>query len=195
LSASREQLSARDELAAQVPSDAELMERLKRGDTQALEPLYERYRGVVYAIGQRHAGRLNADDAEDLCQDVFLTLIKLADRYRPGNTLRGWLCGIAVQKARRLRQGRWFRQGLLSKFYRPKQVPFGAGQVAEQHLDMERILDRLPATSREIVVLCLIEDLDAADVAAALGINVNAVWTRLHRARERIRELLEEADG
>jgi RNA polymerase sigma factor (sigma-70 family) len=171
------------------------MERLKRGDTQALEPLYERYRGVVYAIGQRHAGRLNSDDAEDLCQDVFLTLIKVADRYRPGNTLRGWLCGIAVQKARRLRQGRGFREGLLAKFYRPKQVPFGAGQVGEQHLDMQRILDRLPATSREIVVLCLIEDLDAADVAAALGINVNAVWTRLHRARERIRELLEEADA
>jgi RNA polymerase sigma-70 factor (ECF subfamily) len=167
------------------------MERLKMGDTQALEPLYERYRGVVYAVGQRHAGQLNASDAEDLCQDVFLTLMGLAHRFRPGNTLKGWLCGIAVQKARRLRQGRWFRQGLLQRFYRPKQQAWSAGNLAERKVDMERVLERLPASSREIVVLCLIEELDAQDVAMALGINVNAVWTRLHRARERIREILE----
>ncbi len=86
----------------QEPADAELMERLKMGDVQALGPLYARYRGVVNAVIQRRSGRSHGPETEDLCQEVFLTLMTVADRYRPGNTLKGWLCGIALRKARRL---------------------------------------------------------------------------------------------
>jgi len=165
------------------------MQRLKSGDTRALGPLYERYRGIVNAVIQRQAGRMAAADAEDLCQEVFLTLVDVADRYRPGNTLRGWLCGIAVRKARRHREGGWLRQGLLNRFMKPKESSWTGENVAEQRHDIERILQQLSPPLREVVVLSLVEQLEATDVAAALNINVNTVWTRLHRARERIAEL------
>jgi RNA polymerase sigma factor (sigma-70 family) len=176
-------------------TDAELMERLKMGDAQALGPLYERYGGVVQAVIRRQSTRLGAAEAEDLCQEVFLTLMSVAKRYRPGNTLKGWLCGIALRKARRLQEGSWLRQGLLSRFFRPREPSWTGENRAEQRLDVERVLARLSPPLREVVVLSLIEQLDAADVAAALGISVNAVWTRLHRARAQVRGIFEEDDA
>lgn len=176
----------------QEPSDDALMEQLKAGDARALGPIYERYRGIVNAVIQRQAGRMNAADAEDLCHEVFLTLQQVAHRYRSGNTLRGWLCGIAVRKARRHGEGRWLHQRLLAHLARPKQSVWTTTNPVDQRLDVDRVLARLSPPLREIVVLCLIEQLDTSDVAAALDISVNTVWTRLHRARERIRELMEE---
>jgi RNA polymerase sigma factor (sigma-70 family) len=173
-------------------TDAELMERLKMGDAQALGPIYERYGGLVTAVIRRQSGRMSDSDAEDICQEVFLTLMSVANRYRPGNTLKGWLCGIALRKARRLKEGSWLRRGLLARFFRPKQEEWTGQNVADQRLDLERILEGLSPPLREVVVLSLVEQLEASEVAAALGISVNAVWTRLHRARARVRELVEE---
>jgi RNA polymerase sigma-70 factor, ECF subfamily len=115
------------------------------------------------------------------------SLRELAPRYRPGDTLKGWLCGIALKKARRLNDSRTSRRGLLARFFRPRtQVP-----APEAASDVERVLAQLPEPMREVVVLSLIEELAAEDVAKALGISVNTVWTRLHRARAKVRELLD----
>jgi RNA polymerase sigma-70 factor (ECF subfamily) len=174
------------------PSDEELILKLQRGDAHALGPLYQRYRGVVNAVVQRQAGLLGQAEAEDVCHDVFLTLMEIASRYRAGTSVRAWLCGIAAQKARRVRQRRWIRDGLLGRFMRPRQVPWTAAQPAEQRVEVEKLLQQLPAGLRDVVVLSLVEQLDTEDIAAALDISVNTVWTRLHRARERIRDLMEE---
>jgi RNA polymerase sigma factor (sigma-70 family) len=171
------------------PSDDELMKRLQEGDAQALAPLYRRYRGIVNAVIQRQAGI--SGDAEDLCHDVFLTLKDVAHRYQPGTTLQGWLCGIAIRKARRAGESNWLHRGLLARFFRAPP----AVQAVELRGDVERILALLPAGMREVVVLSLVEQLRAEDVAAALDISVNTVWTRLHRARARIKEILAEDEA
>jgi RNA polymerase sigma-70 factor (ECF subfamily) len=175
-----------------VVTDEELILRLQRGDAHALGPLYQRYRGVVNAVVQRQAGLLGKAEAEDVCHEVFLTLMEIASRYRPGTSVRAWLCGIAAQKARRVRQRRWIREGLLGKFLRPTPPAWSEAQPVEQRVEVEKLLERLPAGLRDVVVLSLVEQLDAEDVAAALDISINTVWTRLHRARERIRDLMAE---
>jgi RNA polymerase sigma-70 factor (ECF subfamily) len=169
-------------------TDDELMERLQSGDTGALAPLYVRYRGVVNAVVRRRTPGLEDGEAEDVCQEVFLTLREISHRYRRGDTLRGWLCGIALRKARRMSEGRQSRQGLLARLFRPgaqTSVP-----PSELRGDVDRVLALLPEAQREVVVLSLIQQLDTQDVAKALGISVNTVWTRLHRARQRIREIM-----
>jgi RNA polymerase sigma-70 factor (ECF subfamily) len=175
----------------ETPSDSDLMERLKMGDLQAMDPLYRRYRGVVCGVLHGQAGALSATEAEDLCHDVFLTLADVAKRYRPGDTLRGWLCGIAIRKARRLREGGWLRQTLLGRFGRSP-LPTVSGEAAEHKLDTERLLALLPPNLREVLVLSLVEQLSTEDVAKALGLNTTTVRTRQFRARELLREHLQK---
>ncbi|MFT3712344.1 MAG: RNA polymerase sigma factor [Archangium sp.] len=163
------------------------MTRLLRGDKTALGPLYVRYRGVVNAVIRRQAPRLDSSAAEDIAHDTMLALVDLAPKYRPGETLKGWLCGIALRKARRLSEGSQRRSFLARLFQGPEQVATtfeGAG-------DVERVLSKLPEPFREVVILSLVEQLSADEVAKALEISVNTVWTRLHRARVLIRELQE----
>jgi RNA polymerase sigma-70 factor (ECF subfamily) len=169
------------------PSDEELMKMLQGGDIRALAPLYERYRGVVNGVVRAQARHLNDSDAEDICHEVFLTLSEIAHRYRPGNPLRAWVCGIAMRKARRLGDGRSLRQRLLGRFFAPN-VAAQAPRAEERH-DVQRLIDQLSPPLREVVILSLVEQLSAEEVATALGIQVNTVWTRLHRAREQLRKL------
>lgn len=158
------------------------------GDAQALGPLYERYRNKVYAVVRSQRGQLSPPDAEDLCHEVFLTLMQLAHKYDPQLSLSAWLCGIAVKKSRRLGAGRWLREKLLGPF---RSKPQHVTPMTDAKIDIERALALLTAPQREIVALCLVEQLSTEEVAQALGISVNAVWVRLHRARERIREIAE----
>lgn len=174
-------------------SDDELMLRLQQGDSSALAPLYRRHRGVVNAVVRRQVVGLSSSDAEDLAHETFLELVKIAPRYRPGSSLKGWLCGIALKKAWRRTRGDWLRRQLLARFSREETSEDTAARVDTANL-VNRRLSQLPPSMREVVVLCLVEGLDTSDAAAALGITVNTVWTRLHRAREKLREL-EEADS
>jgi RNA polymerase sigma-70 factor (ECF subfamily) len=173
-------------------SDDELISKLQSGDASALGPLYQRYRGVVNAVIQRQIGTLSHSEAEDLSHEVFLTLMEIARRYRQGGSARAWLCGIATQKAKRMRHRRWVREKLLAKIIGPRRSNEIPAQLAEQRVQVHQILDRLPSGLRDVVILSLVEQLSPEDVAAALDIRVSTVWTRLHRARERVREMMNE---
>jgi RNA polymerase sigma factor (sigma-70 family) len=171
-----------------VASDDALMARLKMGDTGALAELYRRHRGVVNAVVCRQVPGLGSGDAEDLCHEVFLELKGLASKYQSGRSLKAWLCGIALKKAWRRSRGQWLRMRLLAGLSAaPKAAP--AHERVDAALEVDRLLGQLPPDLREVVVLCLVEQLETAEVAQALGLSVNAVWTRLHRARKLLREL------
>ena len=74
-------------------TDGALLQRLARGDTAALGPLYERHKGVVMTV-LRQQLRGSTGDLEDLCHEVFLTLRDVAPRFREGSSVRGFLVGV-----------------------------------------------------------------------------------------------------
>lgn len=168
------------------------MLRLQQGDTAALAPLYTRHRGVVSAVVRRQVTAITESDAEDLCHEVFLELVKLAPKYKRGSSLKSWLCGIALKKAWRRSRGEWVRRALLGRFSNTDEAVADGGARVEASQQVQKLLAHLSPAMREVVVLSLIEQLDTEEVAAALGVSVNTVWTRLHRARERLKELQEE---
>jgi RNA polymerase sigma-70 factor (ECF subfamily) len=172
-------------------SDEELIALLRQGDSRALGTLYQRYRRVVNAVILAQL-KVEPSDVDDLCHDVFLTLQDTAHRFQPGRSLKGWLCGIALQKARRFRATRGLRRALLFQFSRREPATWNAPLGLDIKRDVMRALDRLPQSMREIMVLSFVEELSAEEIAELLGISVNAVWIRLSRARARIREILQE---
>lgn len=170
-------------------SDEALMERLATGDLDALAPLYDRYGRMVASLALRTESSLTPEQADDVCQEVFLTLSSTAPRYKEEGRLRSWICGITVRKVKAWRRKSWVRRALhrqhgdvsagVSLYRGPS--PVAQAEAREQ---VRIALDALPAGQREVVVLHLVEGLSGAEVASALGMSENAVWIRLHRARK-----------
>jgi len=179
-------------------SDAALMRQLADGDASALGPLHQRYGRMVTSLMLRFEPIMSMEQAEDLTQEVYLTLFETAGRYAEQGKLKSWLCGIAVRKTRSWRRRTWLRRELLQR-NRPRGDHAGeassspASRVsARQQVGLA--LESLPPEQREALVLFAVEGLSGEEIAAVLGIKPGAVWVRIHRARQRVRAALAAAD-
>lgn len=177
---------------ADIDSDADFMGRLAAGDCEPLGLLYRRYGKMVFSVIRDYMPMFASQDAEDVCQEVFLSLKDTAARYHHTGQLRSWICGIAVRKAKEHRRNRWLRRALLGQFGAAAPGPAIEQSPAEGRLDLDRALQSLSEPHREVLHLHSIENLSTDEIAQALGISVKTVWTRLHRARKAMREALDQ---
>jgi RNA polymerase sigma factor (sigma-70 family) len=174
-------------------TDAELMKRLGQGDSAALGVLYRRYGKMVLSIVHRSTLSLASLEADDVCQEVFLALNDTAPRYREAGRLKSWICGIAIRKSKELRRNRWLKSALLDRFRRAPGPPLRS--AGEARVEIGEALSALSGAQRDVLLLHTVENLSAEEIAAALGIRVKTVFTRLHRAREAMRRRLEVEVG
>lgn len=169
---------------------AELVVRLRGGDTAALAPLYERYSAEIYRVGVFFLG--DEADAEDLVHDVFAGLERALRVYAERGMFGRWLRRVAVRtalmqlRARKrerdvIRERRWE----LRKWQAPPPV--------EDRLDLATALAMLPEHLRIVFVLKETEGYRHEEIAKVLGISVTASKVRLFRARERLRARLDSA--
>jgi RNA polymerase sigma-70 factor (ECF subfamily) len=128
-------------------------------------------------------------DLEDCAQDVFLVVRRQLPRF-DGRNLAAWLYVIAARTVRDRRRRAWFRNLWRRRADQPLEwlVSHAPGPVAlveeaEARRLLARLLDRLSEKRRTVYVLFEIEGLSGAAIAAAQGISVKTVWTRLHHAR------------
>jgi RNA polymerase sigma-70 factor (ECF subfamily) len=192
---------------ASAGSEAMLVERLRAGDDAAYEMLVRRYGGRMLATARRMLG--SEPDARDAVQDALLSAFRSIERFEGGAQLSTWLHRIVVNAAlMRLRSRRRRREDaiddLLPHFDEEGWWPEGGTREAvatgealerdEVRARVRRAIAQLPETYRTILTLRDIEDLDPAEAARALGIGTNAVKSRLHRARQALKTLLER-DG
>ena len=160
------------------------------------EEIVREHSGRVYRLAYRLTG--NHADAEDLTQETFVRVFRSLHTYTPG-TFEGWLHRITTNLF--LDQAR--RRTRLRVEAIPEEMQLAAGwqetpdrQFEHGNLDpdVQAALDSLPPANRAAVVLCDIEGLSYAEVAATLGVKVDTVQSRLHRGRARLREQLAHRD-
>ncbi len=172
-------------------SDEMLALRVAEGDMEALGEIYVRHGAMVKKALYRFAPGIGEHQVEDLSQDVFLKLMRPETRYEEQGRFRAWLYGIAVNLARRWRR----RHGLRLMLSGPLEKALGrASQEADrspEHIAANRELvseaiNKLPAGSREVLILHEVEGFTGEEIANILGLSAGAVWTRLHRARRRL---------
>jgi RNA polymerase sigma-70 factor (ECF subfamily) len=168
------------------------MAQLARGETAALGELYMRHGQSTL----RFLARTLRDtaSAEDLCQDVFLTLPGAASRYTHQGQLRAWILGIAAKKARGWQRRQWVRTRLLGTFGLSSASTTAPTPETARSDAMAAAFDALPHDLREVLVLQVAEGLSGAEIAEVLGIGHGAVRVRLHRARQKLRERLAAMD-
>jgi RNA polymerase sigma-70 factor (ECF subfamily) len=175
-------------------SDEELILAVASGDREAFGALYRRRRADVYRFAMHMIGA--AGTAEDVAQDVFMTVIREARRYdsrRAG--VVAWLLGIARNHARRR---------LAERRYEPLPVDGGEPRVesdpadglskAQETAALRRALIGLPIVYREAVVLCDLQELSYQEAAEAAGCAIGTIRSRLHRGRTMLTSAMKDRD-
>ncbi|CAN5630278.1 sigma-70 family RNA polymerase sigma factor [soil metagenome] len=185
--------------------DQPLIEACRAGDAQAFGELVRRHKDRLYAMLLRMTGC--AEDAQDRLQDAFLLAFEKLDRFEGESSFYTWLYRIAVNVAlshRRKRRGP-IRLSEVRPDGRPElsrdaeqSDPSLPLQRAERDALIQSALNALAPDHRAVVVLKEFDGLRYEEVAAILGVPVGTVRSRLHRARqelrERLRGVVEEAD-
>lgn len=135
--------------------------------------------------------QVRESELDDLCQEVFLTFAKVADRLRPGVSVKSFLVGIAAKKGKKSGVVEWVRSRLIDRNVSKEERTSSPQLRVDAGRDAERLLSKLPEEWRTIIVLNVVEGWTAEEIAASLGVSPNTVFTRLHRARQKIKELSE----
>jgi RNA polymerase sigma-70 factor (ECF subfamily) len=186
-------------LTAVEHTDEDLLSAARTGDREALEALLLRYQAKVYGFGMRMCR--DPEDAKDVLQDTLLAMARTVRDFRGASSISTWLYTIArsfcVKKRRRGRSV----STVAASIDTDKQV--AAARLAHpslgpeeqlEHREVEAVLARsiaeLAPNYREVLVLRDIEGLSAPEVAEVLGITVDTVKSRLHRARLAVRDTL-----
>jgi RNA polymerase sigma-70 factor (ECF subfamily) len=185
-----------------LDGEAQLVAALRAGQPAAFESLVRSEGGNLLTVARRYLPR--EEDAKDAVQDAFLQAFRHIDQFNGEARLSTWLHRIAVNAALMKRRARLRRpeqpiEPLLPAWredghsQRPPAV-WRADARLERRENRELVrkaIDELPESYRNVLLLRDIEELDTAETARLLQISEGAVKTRLHRARQALRTLLE----
>ena len=178
-------------------SDADLVRRATAGERDAFAAIYERYRSVVYRFARLMSG--SPATAEDVTQEVFVTLIRTLPQYEPQRAgLLTYLYGVARNVTRnRLRRDRRFVAIDTTIEDKPStdDDPCTAASRSQQLAQLRRSVLALPSRYREAVILCDIHGLSYAETARVLQAPIGTVRSRLNRGRQMIAVRLREAES
>ncbi len=168
-----------------TPSDVELVQRAAAGDRAAFAAIYERHRTVVYRFARLMSG--SDATAEDVTQEVFVTLIHTIPTYEPQRAgLLTYLYGVArnVTRNRIRRDRRFVALETAAAAPAPTDDPHDAASRAQERVLLRRAILSLPSRYREAVILSDVHGLTYAETARVLHLPVGTVRSRLSRGRQ-----------
>jgi len=158
----------------------------------ALERLVQEHHASVTRLAYRLLGWRG--DVEDVVHDVFLAAFKKIDRFRAESSEWTWLAAITInrcrsQRRREILRFRWLKQRDVVReapMYRDRDNL----ERDETAIRVRTAVQKLSARDRELIVLHYLEELPVSQLSKLLGAADKTIHVRLHRARNRLKELL-----
>ncbi len=165
-----------------------LLEAAQRGDPRALEDLLRLHRETVFRYGLRFCR--STEDTEDAVQETLWAAARYIRSFRRASTITTWLFTIVRNNCHRLgplHQHHYESIDLADAL--PSPVPSPDDELANQEVRrvLAHALARLEPAHREVLLLRDVEGLTAPEAAERLGLGIQALKSRLHRAREALR--------
>jgi RNA polymerase sigma-70 factor (ECF subfamily) len=189
-------------LEGDLMSDKDLLTRYRAGEEEAFQELVNRYKDSVYGFLRRFLSR--PDMVEDVFQETFMQLFVSRDTFDVSRPLRPWLFTIAANKAkdalRRMQHqesvhlGDMFNsdehtiEDVLNTFDHDGRMPYDNLVRTETAESVKKVVSKMPAKLREIILLAYFNKLPYAEISKVLGIPVGTVKSRLHTAVGRFAE-------
>lgn len=169
------------------------LERAKLGDRAAMEAVLAEVAPTIQRFGARLCGR--GGDLDDVVQDTLLAVASNLSRFEERASLSSWVFALTRSACSRRHRGLANAQvpetlDVLDGAPAHDPSPEEAAERGEVDRAVARALDRLPVDYREVLVLRDVEGLTAPEAAKVLGIGVDALKSRLHRARAALRASL-----
>ncbi|MFN2502133.1 MAG: RNA polymerase sigma factor [Pyrinomonadaceae bacterium] len=186
--------------------EALFIDKLKAGDAAAFETLIDRYSADIYALLLRLTE--NAEEAGDLTQDTFLRALRSIKSFRGASEIKTWLFRIAINESRN--RFRWWKrrkrdltisidahiagsEKTLGDTLSDDSIsPEDEALIREREDALKTALLDIPDVYREAIMLCDVEGLNYEETAAALGVGIGTVKSRISRGREDLRRRLKD---
>ena len=169
--------------------DARLLTALARGHTSALTEVYRTYKDDLLSTAYHLLG--DRGRAEDVLQDVFVTLARRAGSVRITSHLRGYLVTSCLNRARDLLRRKPLEPVPVESLDDRRSAVAGPDAIAEANDEAARVaaaLGRLPREQREVVVLKTYGQLTFKEIAESLDLSINTAMSRHRYALEALRK-------
>ena len=179
-------------------SNSELVKKSQLGDRSAFEQLVLRHQELVFSLAYKLTG--NREMANDVAQEAFIRAWKAIEKFRGDSTFSTWIYRITVNTAWTLRKKAKKHNTLnIDDTYEPivideKKDPELVAINSDLSSVLINALDKIPIEQRIIVELKNIEGRSHKEIADYLDISVTAAKVRLHRAHQKLRQILEEVE-
>jgi len=173
--------------------DFDLAQASARGDLAAFETLYERHHRRVYSLCLRMVA--NATEAEDLTQEVFIQLFRKIGSFRGESAFTTWLHRMTVNhvlmhfRKRGVKYEKTTEEGEIGEIQDFLQAAGERPRYVDR-LALDKAITELPPGYRTVFVLHDVEGFEHEEIAGMLGVSVGTSKSQLHKARMRLRELL-----
>ena len=180
---------------------AAVVRRAIAGDGAAVADLVARYRPAVLRYCRARLGRLAGayHAADDVAQEVFVAMLAALPRYRDeGKPFAAFVFGIAGHKVADAQRAAFRAAVPVAAVPDTAELADGPEEVLLRRVDADRardLLDQLPESQRELLLLRVAAGLSAEETGAALGMSAGAVRVAQHRALARLRALAAEQDA
>jgi RNA polymerase sigma-70 factor (ECF subfamily) len=181
-------------------TEAEAIRLAQAGDASAFEHLYQLHSRRVYALCLRMVG--NPSDAEDLMQEAFLQLFRKIGTFRGESAFSTWLHRMTVNVVLMRLRKKTLPAASLEETTEPDEETggprkdIGAPDLrlsgAVDRVNLERSIEKLPPGYRTVFVLHDVQGFEHNEIAGIMGCSVGNSKSQLHKARTRLRELLQE---
>jgi RNA polymerase sigma-70 factor (ECF subfamily) len=194
------------QLARQRPTEpvawteAEAIRRAQAGDAAAFEHLFQLHSRRVYALCLRMVG--NPADAEDLAQEAFLQLFRKIATFRGESAFSTWLHRMTVNVVLMRLRKKTLPTDSLEESLEPDSENSGPKRDvgapdlrlsgAVDRVNLERSIEKLPPGYRTVFILHDVQGYEHNEIADIMGCSVGNSKSQLHKARTRLRELLQE---
>lgn len=176
-------------------SDHDLLEKAKSGDGKAFGKIVEKHTGVVYAAVRSVLG--NRDDIDDAVQEAFIRVYRGLPSFSGRSSLSTWIWSVSRNNAINIRAKERDDVIPLDKTAEiPSNRPGPEDELARRSAaeDIEYLLSRLEGDYRQVIELRYLADKRYHEIATMLGMPEGTVKTLIHRARIKMKKMMDERD-
>ena len=197
----RTHVSERAESQRVESAGAEIIRRAQRGDAAAFERIYQLHGRRIYALCLRIAR--NPTEAEDLTQEAFLRAFRKIQTFRGESAFSTWLYRLALNVVLMKLRKKQLPEASLEEMRKRNAESTGQSKEVgglDLHLaglmdrfNLERAVEQLPSAFKTVFVLHDIQGYKHHEIAEMMDLSIGTSKGRLHRARTRLRELLQDS--